>query len=49
MNEGIKDLVSLPDQTKIAIGDKIELNDNRQILLSREDGGRLVVVQLVDN
>jgi Uncharacterized protein with protein kinase and helix-hairpin-helix DNA-binding domains len=49
VNEGIKDLVSLPDQTKIAIGDKIELNDNRQILLSREDGGRLVVVQLVDN
>lgn len=49
VNEGIEHLISLPDKTIIATGDKIALKDGTQFVLSREDGGRLVVVQLIDN
>ena len=41
--------MSLPDKAQIAVGGKIELTDNAQFVLSKEDGGRLVVVQLVEN
>ncbi|EEG86789.1 hypothetical protein PROPEN_01083 [Proteus penneri ATCC 35198] len=39
----------LPEKKKIAIGDKIALTDGLQFVLSTEEGGRLVVVQLVSN
>ncbi|HFV8829618.1 TPA: hypothetical protein ACIAEA_003423 [Escherichia coli] len=42
-------LMSLPDKRQIAIGEKIELTNNAQFVLSKEEGGRLVVVQLVEN
>ena len=35
--------------TDIKIGDHVELNEGKQILLSPENGGRLIVVQMVDN
>ncbi len=49
VNEGINGLMSLPDKRQIAIGEKIELTNNSQFVLSKEEGGRLVVVQLVEN
>jgi hypothetical protein len=41
--------MSLPDRRVIAIGDKLRLDDNAQFIFSTEEGGRLVVVQLLDN
>ncbi|UGM78515.1 hypothetical protein [Klebsiella pneumoniae] len=35
--------------TKPGIGEKLLLEDNTQFILSSEDGGRLVVVQLLNN
>ncbi|KHN49745.1 helix-hairpin-helix domain-containing protein [Pectobacterium fontis] len=49
VNEGIDALMSLPDKQKIAIGDKLALTDGAQFVLSTQEGGRLVVVQLVSN
>ena len=43
-------LTSLRDVTEgkdIPIGGSVILSNNKQILLSKEDGGRLIVVQLV--
>jgi hypothetical protein len=31
------------------VNSMVELTDNKQLLLSQEEGGRLVVVQLVNN
>ncbi|MFW6509089.1 hypothetical protein ACOCHJ_28460 [Klebsiella pneumoniae] len=42
-------LISLPDRKTVGIGEKLLLEDNTQFILSSEDGGRLVVVQLVVN
>ncbi|MCU1798433.1 kinase [Pectobacterium polaris] len=49
VNEGIEELMSLPDKRKVAIGDKLALTDGAQFVLSTQEGGRLVVVQLVTN
>lgn len=49
VNENMHNLLSLPEKKPIAIGDKIELSDGAQFILSTEDGGRLVVVQLISN
>ncbi|WP_182419994.1 helix-hairpin-helix domain-containing protein [Bartonella sp. HY038] len=49
VNEGIKGLISLDDQRTIAIGDKLPLVNNAQFILSKEEGGRLIVIQLIDN
>ncbi|MDR2033233.1 MAG: hypothetical protein LBP89_01150 [Helicobacteraceae bacterium] len=50
VNEALPDLTDKTGgETKpIAIGDKIELTDGKQILLDRNEGGRLVVVQMVE-
>ncbi len=47
VNEGLPDLMDVTTKTPIAIGGKLELQDGQQILLTRGDGGRLVVVQMV--
>ena len=49
VNERIDGLMVLPEKKQIAIGDKIALTDGLQFVLSTEEGGRLVVVQLVSN
>ncbi|GKW25092.1 lipopolysaccharide kinase InaA family protein [Pectobacterium polonicum] len=49
VNEGIDELMSLPDKQRVAIGDKLALTDGAQFVLSTQEGGRLVVVQLVSN
>ncbi|HBT8099529.1 TPA: kinase, partial [Klebsiella pneumoniae] len=49
VNEGLSGLILLPDRKKVGIGEKLLLEDNTQFILSSEDGGRLVVVQLLNN
>ncbi|WP_026878868.1 lipopolysaccharide kinase InaA family protein [Ignatzschineria larvae DSM 13226] len=49
VNENIDNLLLLPDKRKVEKGDKVELVDNTQFILSTEEGGRLVVVQLINN
>ncbi|MDA3878508.1 MAG: kinase [Halothiobacillus sp.] len=51
VNENIPDLEDKTDPAKtnpIPIGGKIELRDGQKLLLSKEHGGRLVIVQMVD-
>ncbi|MFA7241567.1 MAG: kinase [Sulfuricellaceae bacterium] len=48
VNERLSDLMDVATKTPIPIGSKIELKDGQQILLAKGDGGRLVVVQMVD-
>lgn len=50
VNENMPDLVDLTqadNRISISIGGKVELVDGQKLLLSREDGGRLVIVQMV--
>jgi hypothetical protein len=45
-------LTSLYDKDidkKIEIGEAVELSEGRKILLSTDEGGRLIIVQLVKN
>jgi hypothetical protein len=48
VNEGLPDLMDVTHKTAIAIGDQVALVDGLQLLLERGDGGRLVVVQMID-
>lgn len=48
VNEGLPDLTDVGTKTAIPIGDKIVLEDGKQLLLSKESGGRLAVVQMVN-
>ena len=41
--------VTGPDKRHVKPGEYVELTEGRKILLSSENGGRLVVVQLVSN
>ena len=47
VNERLPDLMEVATKTPIPIGGKLALVDGQQILLSKDDGGRLVVVQMV--
>ncbi|NDW10511.1 helix-hairpin-helix domain-containing protein [Dysgonomonas sp. 520] len=49
INQRLTDLEDKSEGKKIGINEAVELTDNKQILLSKEDGGRLIVVQLVAN
>ena len=49
INQRLPDLEDKTEGKKIAINEAVELTDNKQILLSKEDGGRLIIVQLVAN
>ena len=45
-------LTSMKDVTEdkdVAIGSSVDITDGKKILLSKEEGGRLVIVQLVNN
>lgn len=48
VNEAMPDLMDVASKTAVAPGDKIVLTDGQQLLLSRAPGGRLAVVQLVN-
>jgi hypothetical protein len=48
INQRLKDLEDKTESRKIAIGEFVELTEGKQILLSKEEGGRLVIVQLAN-
>ena len=48
INERLPDLMEVATRTAIPIGGKLELQDGQQILLAKGEGGRLVVVQMVE-
>lgn len=49
VNEGLPDLMDIATKTPIHIGDKVEIKDGLQLLLSKDEGGRLAVIQMVDS
>ena len=49
INRRLPDLFDVTDKKNIPIGRYIPLTDGRQILLDRNNGGRLIVVKLVKN
>lgn len=49
INRNIPDLIDVQTKQPIAIGSSVELTDGKQILLSKESGGRLFNVKLVNN
>jgi serine/threonine protein kinase len=49
VNQRLNDLEDKTEGKKIPITQAVELTDGKQILLSKEDGGRLIIVQLVKN
>jgi len=49
INQKLTDLEDKTEGKKIPIGQAVELTDGKQILLSKDDGGRLIIVQLVKN
>lgn len=50
VNQRMPDLTLIEgeDKKEIPVGEMVELKDGAQILLSKEDGGRLMVVQMVE-
>jgi len=48
VNQNIADMRDLKDNNKIQVGTMVELKDGQQILLSREEGGRMIYVQMVN-
>lgn len=48
INQSLPDLEDKSESAKIPIGQAVELTNNKQILLSKEDGGRLIIVQIVN-
>jgi serine/threonine protein kinase len=48
VNEGLQDLKDVTNQVVVPIGEKVELVDGLQLLMSRTPGGRLIVVQMVN-
>ena len=48
VNERMPDLTDVTTRTPIPVGGKVELRDGQQLLLSKEEGGRLVMVQMVE-
>ena len=49
INRRLPDMRDITDNKDIPIGGFVPLTDGRQILLDKSQGGRLVVVQLVNN
>lgn len=49
INQRLKELEDKSEGRMIPIGESIELTDSKQILLSKEEGGRLIIVQIVKN
>nr|WP_233119921.1 hypothetical protein [Rappaport israeli] len=46
VNEGLPELYDVGNKSAVAIGDKVKLTDNAQILLQKGQGGRLIMVQM---
>lgn len=48
VNQKLTSLVDKTEEKEIAIGEMLELTDGKKILLSKEDGGRVVVVTMAN-
>jgi hypothetical protein len=51
VNERMNELIDVTDPNNkkaIPVGSNVELTEGRQLLFSKQDGGRLAVVQLVE-
>ena len=48
VNRRLKGMRDLTEDREVKVEDYVKLTDGRQILLTNEPGGRVVVVQLVD-
>ena len=49
INRNLPDMMDVTEKKPIAIGEYVPLTEGRQILLDKGQGGRLIVVQLVNN
>lgn len=49
VNERMPELTDLATKNIVPVGSKVALNDGTQLLMSKQDGGRLIVVQMVQN
>lgn len=49
INRKMTDLMDVQTKSQIAIGSSVDLTDGRQLLLSKESGGRLVIIKIVNN
>ncbi len=49
INRRLTSMYDKDNDMKIEIGQAVELTEGKKILLSKEDGGRLIIVQLVNN
>jgi hypothetical protein len=49
INQRLNELEDKTNNESISIGSPVELSDGKQILLSKSEGGRLIIVQLVKN
>jgi serine/threonine protein kinase len=48
VNQKLTSLVDKTEDVAIAIGEMVELTDGKQLLLSKEDGGRVVVITMAN-
>jgi serine/threonine protein kinase len=49
VNQRLNDLEDKTEDKKIPLRQAVELTDGKKILLSKEEGGRLIIVQLINN
>jgi serine/threonine protein kinase len=50
VNRKLNSFTDITDNNRtVAVGESVDIIDGKQILLSKEDGGRLIIVQLVNN
>lgn len=49
INRRLPDMWDKTDDKQIPVGGYVPLTEGRKILLSKKDGGRLIIVQLVNN
>jgi serine/threonine protein kinase len=49
VNQTLTSLKDVTEDKEISVGEMVELTDKKQLLLSKEEGGRLVIVTLVNN
>lgn len=49
INRKLTSMKDVTEDKEVSIGSSVDLTDGKKILLSKEEGGRLVIVQLVNN
>jgi hypothetical protein len=49
INRKLTSMKDVTEDKEIPIGSPVDITDGKKILLSKEEGGRLIIVQLVNN